>query len=117
MDLDSAIGKHASWKVKLRSAIARQETLDAESIAKDNCCELGKWLHSDAKAKYASTESYSPCVAAHAAFHIEAGKVAVMINAKKFAEAEALLGAGTPYSKASTAVASAIMRLSKETGL
>ncbi|MCP5269507.1 MAG: CZB domain-containing protein [Zoogloeaceae bacterium] len=114
MNLDTAIGKHAEWKVKLRSAIARQETLDAESIAKDNCCELGKWLHSEAKEKYAAMHSYSPCVETHAAFHLEAGKVAAMINARKYSEAEAMLGSGSAYSKASTAVASAIMRLTKE---
>lgn len=117
MDLDSAIGKHAEWKLKLRSAIAKQETMDAATISKDNCCELGKWLHGEAKAKLGQLKSYSDCVAKHAAFHVEAGKVAATINAKKFVEAEAMLASGTPYNAASGTVGVAIMQLKKEAGL
>ena len=25
------------------------ETMDVGTLAKDNCCELGKWLHGEAK--------------------------------------------------------------------
>jgi len=117
MDLDSAIGKHAEWKVKLRGAISNKEKLDASTISKDNCCELGKWLHGDAKAKFGSLSSYSICMAKHAAFHVEAGKVASTINAGKFAEAEAMLGSATPYNAASSAVGVAIMGLKKEAAL
>lgn len=49
MDLNNAIAKHSEWKTKLRSAITRKETLDASTISKDNCCDLGKWLHGEAK--------------------------------------------------------------------
>ena len=45
MDLNQAIEKHAEWKVKFRSAIVKKESMDAGTISKDNCCELGKWLH------------------------------------------------------------------------
>ncbi len=48
MDLDQAVAKHAEWKVKFRKAISAKEQLDTASIAKDNCCELGKWLHGEA---------------------------------------------------------------------
>lgn len=117
MDLNQAITKHAEWKVKFRSAISNQETLDAETISKDDCCELGKWLHGESKAKYGKFASYSDCVSKHATFHVEAGKVAKAINAKKYAEAESMLGAGTPYSTISGAVGGAIMHLKKEAGL
>ena len=52
MDLDQAIAKHAEWKFMFRSAIFKKETLDVNSIARDDCCELGKWLHLEAKAKF-----------------------------------------------------------------
>ena len=32
MDLDHAIQKHAEWKLRFRSAIAKHETLDAAAI-------------------------------------------------------------------------------------
>lgn len=117
MDLESAIAKHAEWKVKFRSAIAKQDTLDAATIAKDNCCELGKWLHGDAKLQFGKLVSHANCVAKHAAFHVEAGKVAQVINAKKYQEAEAMVGSGTPFGAASSAVGVAIMGLKKEAGL
>jgi Chemoreceptor zinc-binding domain len=117
MDLASAIAKHAEWKLKLRSAILKNETMDAGTLAKDNCCELGKWLHGEAKTKFARLSSYSDCVSKHATFHAEAGKVAVAINSKNYSVAEAMLNAGTPYTAASNAVGGAIIKLKKEAGL
>ena len=117
MDLDSAIGRHAEWKLKFRSAISKKESMDAETIKKDNCCELGKWLHGEAKTKFGRLTSHAECVQKHAAFHIEAGKVATAINAKKYVEAEAMINAGTTFAEASSALGVAIMRLKKEANL
>ena len=117
MDLNQAIAKHAEWKVKFRAAISKQEAMDADTISKDNCCELGKWLHGEAKIKLGRFASYSECVSKHAAFHVDAGKVARSINAKKYTEAESMLGAGTSYATASSAVAAAIAHLKKEASL
>ncbi len=117
MDLDSAIGKHAEWKLKFRSAISMKESMDAATISKDNCCELGKWLHGEAKTKFSRLASYTECVNKHSVFHVEAGKVASVINSKKYTEAEAMLGSGTSYAVASGAVGVAIMRLKKEAGI
>ena len=117
MDLDSAIQKHGEWKIKFRAAISKQESLDAPTISKDNCCELGKWLHGEAKSKFSKLLSYGECISMHAAFHVEAGKVAALINAKKYQEAENAIGAGTTYSSASSAVGVAILKLKKEANL
>ena len=117
MDLNNAIEKHAEWKMKFRSAISKKETMDAATISKDNCCELGKWLHGEAKSKFGSLQSHAACLAKHASFHVEAGKVAQAINAQKFAEAEAMMNAGTPYTAASSAVGVAILQLKKEAKL
>ncbi len=117
MDLDDAIARHAEWKTKFRRAISGHETMDAATISGDSACQLGKWLHGEAKMKFATHDAYTECVAKHAAFHAEAGKVAQTINQKKFVEAEAMLNAGTAYAGASSAVGVAIMRLKKETGL
>lgn len=114
MDLNKAIEVHMDWKGRFGSAIAERETLDVSVIARDDCCDLGRWLHSAAKDKYATFKSYSTCLDNHAVFHVEAGKVAQTINAKKYADAEAMLNAGTSYSAASTAVCIAIMRLKNE---
>ena len=117
MDLNQAIAKHVEWKLTFRGAIANQESVDAESIFKDDGCELGQWLHGEARTRFATLASYSACVAQHAAFHVEAGKVAGIINARQFLDAEAMLAGDTPYARASTAVCSAIIRLKIEAGL
>jgi methyl-accepting chemotaxis protein len=74
-------------------------------------------LHSEAKVKFGSLKSHSACVSKHAAFHIEAGKIAQAINARKFSEAEAMLNAGTAYASASNAVGVAVLQLKKEAQL
>lgn len=117
MDLDEAVGKHAQWKLKFRNAITGKETMDADTIAKDNCCDLGKWLHGEANTQHGKFPSYIDCLTKHAAFHVEAGKIAKAINAKKYVEADAMIGSNTPYVLASSAVGLAIMRLKKEAGL
>jgi methyl-accepting chemotaxis protein len=117
MDLSQAIAKHAEWKTKFRKAISGKEMMDASTISTDNCCELGKWLHGEGKAKYGSLGGHAACLGKHATFHVEAGKVARAINAKKFGEAEAMLNGGTLYAAASNAVGVAIMQLKKEAQL
>ena len=114
MDLNEAIQKHAQWKFKFTAALRSNEALDAATIAKDNYCEFGKWLHEDAKFVYQALPSYSSCVANHAAFHREAGKVAAAINAKKPTEAERMMGPGTPFTVTSKAVAVAIIELQQQ---
>jgi methyl-accepting chemotaxis protein len=115
MDLDSAIQKHAEWRLKFRQAITKHETMDAAAVAKDNLCELGKWLHGEAKKVHGTLRSYAACVTAHAAFHVEAGKIAAAINAKDYAAADKMLGAGTPYAEASSVIGGAVIGLKNET--
>jgi methyl-accepting chemotaxis protein len=111
VDLNTAIQKHAEWKYKLLTAMTSSEPLDVATISKDNCCEVGKWLHGEAKALYGHLENHGKCLSAHAAFHAEAGKVAAVINAKKNVEAERMLAPGTPYHEASKKVGVAMIEL------
>jgi methyl-accepting chemotaxis protein len=53
-------------------------------------------------------------VTSHAGFHAQAGRVATVINAGRYDEADAMLGADSPYAQASNEVAMAIRRLKKE---
>lgn len=116
MDLNQAVERHTEWKTKFRLAISKKEAMDAEIIARDDCCDLGKWLHGESKPALGNLASHAECVKKHALFHIEAGKVARAINAKKYIEAEAMLNPNTSYWNASTAVVAAILHLKKEAG-
>lgn len=117
MDLSEAMKAHAEWKVKFRAAISKKDTMDAATISADNCCALGKWLHGESKIKYGRLKSHADCVARHAMFHKEAGKIARTINEKKYAEAEAMLATSTPFNTASNNVIVAITALKKEGGM
>ncbi|MBL4710905.1 MAG: chemotaxis protein CheW [Gammaproteobacteria bacterium] len=116
IDLDSAIQKHAEWKLKLHTAITRNEKLEASEISRDDCCILGKWLHGEAKSKFSHLKNYIECRDKHKTFHVEAGRVAKFINDEKYKEAETMLGAGSAYANASSSVATAIISLRKEIG-
>ena len=117
MDLTQAIEAHSEWKVKFRTAIAKNETLDVAAIAADDGCTLGAWLHGEGKSRFAHLGSYVACVASHAAFHKEAAKVAQRVNSKQFSEAEGMLRTGSPFAQASTAVGAAIVHLRRESKL
>jgi methyl-accepting chemotaxis protein len=114
IDFDGVLAKHSAWKVKLRTAISKHEEMDVKTIARDDCCDFGKWLNGDAKSQFGHRASYIECVSKHGDFHIEAGRVATMINAKKYDEARSMLGNGSPFGSASTIVGIAIMRMRKD---
>jgi hypothetical protein len=114
MNLTQAISKHIEWKVKFMSTILKQESMDTETISKDNCCELGKWLHGDGKTQFENFASYAICLEKHATFHLEAGKIAAKINEKKFNDAKAMLNVGQPYTTSSNKLNLAIKNLANE---
>ena len=111
MNFDLALQKHAEWKSRLRSALYAREKLDAAQISKDNVCEIGAWLHGEAKVQFGQHSTFQHCVEEHAAFHREAGKVATAINEGKSAEAENMLAMGSAYAEASKRVGVAIIEL------
>jgi hypothetical protein len=61
--------------------------------------------------------SHRECMLLHAAFHRAASKVASTINARDFANAEAMLDSGKEYALASNAVVIAIGALKREAKL
>lgn len=113
MNLEEAVQKHAAWKMTFRAAIARKERLDAPTIAKDDCCMVGQWLHGEGRTRWSSRPEFQRALDKHKAFHVEAGKVASLINAGKYTEAEAALGNGTAYAGASSDVGVALLALRK----
>ena len=103
-DFDSAIEAHRSWKVKLRSAIAKQEKLDADTICRDDQCPLGRWIHGPGGVQWSSRPLFTKLQDKHADFHTSAGAVARKINAGQYGDAEKLIGAGSHFSDISLEV-------------
>lgn len=115
--LDNALKKHAEWKMKFRNALAHHDHLDVETISKDNCCDFGKWLYSDTKNRLGHLDSFQDCLQRHAAFHIEAGKVARAVNEDNRNEVNAMLSPGSAFSETSSLVSEAILRLKRDAPL
>ena len=111
IDLDSAIKAHAQWRAKLRTAAQKREHLDADTVGRDDCCELGKWLHGRGQASYGSVPGFQALVDRHREFHREAGAIAVAINRGHYAQAEQALGGNTAFSRACNEVGAAIVTL------
>jgi hypothetical protein len=114
INLDNAIQTHADWRTKLRSAANKNEQVDADAIGRDDCCELGKWLHGAGRSKYGGKPSFATLIDGHRAFHTEAGKVARLINQGSGAAAEKLLDSGTPFARTSSEVGRLIVQFKKE---
>ena len=124
MDLESAIGKHAEWKVKFRSAISKHQQVDIALVGNIHACEFGTWLDGDGKKQHKHLPEFTNLVEIHRLFHEEAVKVATLINAEKYSVAEAALNVVTngatngatnvaTYSEASKQMAAGVMKLRK----
>jgi methyl-accepting chemotaxis protein len=117
ISLDNAIKAHADWRLKLRTASQQHEKLDADTITRDDCCELGKWLHGSGKSKFGSNPNFVALLDAHKVFHQEAGKVARAVNQNLgTGKVEAMLGADTSFSRASNTVTRLIAQMKSEMG-
>jgi methyl-accepting chemotaxis protein len=113
-DFAKAVEAHRAWKVKLRSAIAKKEKLDAATIKRDDCCPLGKWLHGEGGGRWGTRAAFVELVDKHREFHLAAGEVAEIINRGAYEQAERLLGGGTRFAEASNATVAAIQRAQRE---
>lgn len=114
MELDKAIAAHAEWKIRFRTAMMRKERLDVESIERDDCCSLGKWLRGEGHERFSDHPRYIACRRLHATFHHEAGRVAREINAGETAHADSMLEPGSAYSRVQADMSAAIVALKRE---
>ena len=114
INLTNAIKAHADWRSKLRQAAQKGTQMDVATIGRDDCCELGKWLHGPGQSKCGSKPSFVSLISAHQGFHKEAAKVAQTINQGSSEAAEKMLGSDTGFSKASSEVTRLIVQLRNE---
>ena len=101
LDVDKVIAAHGQWKTKFRAAITRYEQLDAANITRDDCCELGKWIHGPVKIRLGKQPRFTELLGSHKKFHLEAGEIAQTINQKRYSVATQMLEPGSPFSRAS----------------
>ncbi|MDP1900191.1 MAG: methyl-accepting chemotaxis protein [Rubrivivax sp.] len=114
VDLNTAIAAHVRWKSKLRSAALRGSQLDAEQVARDDCCPLGQWLHGGGRRQWGTRPAFTDLVDKHAHFHRQVGGVVKLVNAKQRDQALKSMEDGTPFAQATQATVRAIKALQQE---
>jgi methyl-accepting chemotaxis protein len=115
VDVEFLITAHIRWKLSMRTAALMKQKVDVAEITRDDLCEVGKWLYGAAQISRRSSPVYRRVVNEHALFHMEAGKVARLINAGQYDDAAAALDANSAYAKASQTAIAAINELRAET--
>ncbi len=113
MDFESAIDAHSKWKVRLRAVIAGEDKLNPALVGAEDHCDLGRWIHGEGM-KYSNSAFYKALRTEHAHFHKCAAEVVSKSNAGDRPAAEALMGAGGGFSRASQATISAIRKMKSE---
>ena len=112
--LDNAFSAHRSWKDRLLAAVESGEVLDVATIKRDDCCDLGRWLHSEGRKLYGTKPQFTKLMETHSDFHAVTGVVAGIVNSKDHETAKALIGGSSQFASASMAVGMAILALKKD---
>ncbi len=113
MTPDEAIRAHREWKKRFLVAMASRQPMNVAEIRSDRCCKFGKWLYGELSSRFAGLPDYTACVDAHARFHVEAGKVAELVNEGRIHDANQMLGHDTAYGKASEELSVRVVALFK----
>lgn len=112
MDFFDALNVHLAWKHRLRGYLegTSGEELDPEVVARDDCCELGRWIAAEGEAM-AGLPEFIHMREQHTAFHRCAGDVVRCRQSGDVDGAEHLLV--TEYAQVSARVIRSITRLNR----
>jgi hypothetical protein len=112
LDFKSAVDAHMKWKVRLDAYIngTSTETLNVDTICRDDQCPLGKWIYSRGVTEFGYSETFFDMKAHHAHFHRCAGDVLRAAQAGEKEKALHLLHQGD-YVRASERVKKLLAKL------
>jgi len=111
IDFDKIIAAHQQWRVTLRNNALKKKKMDAETLRRDDCCALGKWIYGGGGKRWGTVPVFKDLVQYHKAFHHEAGKVADAINQGQEKRAQDMMENGTPFVEAGHSVTQTIRSL------
>ena len=110
MNFDQVIFAHSDWKNHFKHYLEGKEKLDEQTVAKDNVCELGKWLAGEG-ARHAQLPEYRDLKEKHTQFHLTAAQAVRESHKLPKEQSLKLVDIGTPFAKASVACVLAISKL------
>jgi hypothetical protein len=109
-----AIASHVRWKITLLLAARMREPLSARatnSLQRPEECSIRRWMLSEHTLHLRGTAEYQAALDQHLAFHGQMLRIADLINAGDFEQAERLLNNPEYFHNPSIALANAIMAL------
>lgn len=109
--LEQAHRWHQEWKDKLLAAVNAKQLIDADTISRDDCCNLGKWIATDGQRYNGNKPAFQDLVLHHREFHMLIGAVAEIVNDKQYELAKAYLSSDAQLARSSIEVVEAIRRL------
>ena len=113
-ELTQVIQTHHAWKRRIQAVSEKtsDEKFSAETLAKDDECALGKWIHGQGKSAFSEMPAFSRLLQDHATFHRLAADALTLALAGKSAEAKAALGGD--MASASTKTINALTEIYQE---
>ncbi|HEY9080343.1 CZB domain-containing protein [Magnetovibrio sp.] len=90
MDFSQITHMHISWLQDILSNIQNPARLDPDQIARDDACELGKWINS-VDARYRHLPEYAELDTVHRELHQAASDAVVLAQAGKIKESRECL--------------------------
>jgi len=114
LDFDAAVAAHQKWRVTLRNSVVRKLKVDVERLRRDDCCDLGRWLHGAGGRRWSAVPGFTRLVDVHRHFHLEAAKVGEAINQAQYQRADQMLQNGTPFVEAGKSVVQALRALRQQ---
>lgn len=113
MNFFDAINAHVAWKVRLQKHIKgeSEERLDPEVVGRDDLCNLGKWIYSNAS-QHGEIALFRQVREQHADFHRCAAEIIETTNRGDKAGAEHKLH--NDYAHLSNMIVKSLSKLGKE---
>lgn len=105
---------HLKWKTRLRNAIRDGEKFDIETVRRDDCCALGKWIHSAGKGRWGHQPGFTELMRSHAQFHKQASHIAEAANRGDQSQVARMIAAGTDFAQATQATVMALRNMDTE---
>lgn len=106
----SPLQAYAEWSARLREYIYGSGKLDAAVVARDDACDLGRWL-AEAAAPVRDLKVFAEADRLHKEFHVQAARVVELVDRGRRFEAEQLAGSHGELRRSSIALARALVKL------
>lgn len=94
LDIDAAVVAHQQWKQHLLAHLAGHHSeagLEVEDICRDDRCDLGRWIHGQARARLGTFPGFTALLSHHRMFHHVACNVLALEHAGKRGDARRMV--------------------------